>query len=73
MVIRSPTTLIYAYLCVPCAASLFFSFSMFRCGANLGAVATLLPASCPTGQRGGGLAECPLPTQMICFGHPLRA
>lgn len=61
-----------AHLAIARAASLVLPFSVFGGGVALGAVASLLPTSCPAGQRGGGLADRPLPTRMLCFGRPLK-
>lgn len=63
----------HTHLAIACAASLVLSFSVFGGGVALGAVASLLPTSCPAGQWGGGLADRPLPTRMLCFGRPLEA
>lgn len=60
------------HLAIACAASLVLSFSVFGRGVALGAVASLLSTACPAGQRRGGLADCPLPTRMLCFGRPLK-
>lgn len=60
------------HLAIARAASLVLSFSVFGGGVALGAVASLLSASCPAGQRGGGLADCSLSTRMLCLWRPLK-
>ena len=62
----------HTHLAITCAASLVLSFSVFGGGVALGTVAPLLSTSCPAGQRGGRLADCPLPTRMLCLWRPLK-
>lgn len=70
---KSGDNVIPPHLAISCTTPLVLSFSMFGGGAAFSAVTALLSTSCPTGQRCGGLADCPFPTRMLCLGRPLQS